>query len=77
MLAPVVPLKQNTSLSFALVEAPQSGLVLLHLLHHLAAQIHHGLIVTDGQDQDMAGRQATFGQSDVTLEQTDVTCLKG
>lgn len=35
VLAPVVPLKQDAALSFALVEALQSRLVLLHLLHHL------------------------------------------
>lgn len=68
MLTSVVPLKQHTALSFAFEEAPQGRLVLLHFLHHLGAQIHHGLVVADGQDQHMAGGQRTFSQSQVTLQ---------
>lgn len=68
MLAPVVPLKQHTALSFALVELPQGWLVLLHLLHHLRAQVHHWLVVSDGEDQHMARSQTAFGQREVTLQ---------
>lgn len=70
MLAAVVPLKQHTALPFALVEAPQRRLVLLHLLHHLGAQVHHGLVVADGEDQHVAGRQGAFRQREVTLRST-------
>lgn len=68
MLAPVIPLKEHTALSFALVKAPQGRLVFLHLLHHLWAQLHHRLVVTDGEDQHMLWSQCAFSQSQVTLQ---------
>lgn len=67
----VIPLKQNTALSPALVEALQSRLVLLHLLHYVWAQIHHGLVVTDGQDQYVARSQAALRHCQVTLQTWD------
>ena len=72
VLAPVVPLEQNTALSFALVEALQGRLVLLHLHHHLWAQLHHGLVVTDGQDQHVVRSQAAFSHGQVTLQSEPV-----
>lgn len=71
MLAPVVPLKQDAALSFALVEVPEGRLVLLHLLHHVGAELHHRLVVADGQDQNVAGGQRAFRQSQVTLPNRD------
>lgn len=68
MLAPVIPLKQDAALSPALVEALQCRLVLLHLLHHLGAQIHHRLVVADGQDQHVAPSQAALGHRQVALQ---------
>lgn len=70
VLAPVIPLKQDAALSFALVEALQRRLVLLHLLHHLGAQVHHRLVVTDGEDQHVVRRQTAFSHGQVTLQPT-------
>lgn len=67
----VVPLKQNTALSSALVEALQGRLVLLHLLHYLWAQIHHRLVVSDGQDQYVARSQAALRHRQVTLQTSE------
>lgn len=68
VLASVIPLKQDAALSSALVEALQGRLVLLHLLHHLWAQIHHRLVVADGQDQHVARSQAALRHRQVTLQ---------
>lgn len=67
----VVPLKQDTALSSALVEALQGRLVLLHLLHYLWAQIHHRLVVTDGQDQYVARSQAALRHRQITLQTSE------
>lgn len=67
----VVPLKQDTALSSALVEALQGRLVLLHLLHNLRAQIHHRLVVTDRQDQYVARSQAALRHRQVTLQTSE------
>lgn len=74
VLASVIPLKQDAALSSALVEASQGRLVLLHLLHHLRAQIHHRLVVADGQDQDVARSEASLRHGQVTL-QTGATAI--
>lgn len=68
VLAPVVPLEQDAALPPAAVEAAQGRLVLLHLLQHLGAQLHHRLVVADGQDQHVSGGQRTLSQSQVALQ---------
>ena len=67
MLAAVVPLERDAALAPALVELVQGGLVLVHLLHHLGGQLHHRLVVADGQHQHVVGGQAALGQRQVTL----------
>ncbi|KAF3859679.1 hypothetical protein F7725_022078 [Dissostichus mawsoni] len=53
--------------SFALVEALQRLPVFLHLLHHLRAQLHHRLVMSDGEDQHVERGQAAFSQRHVFL----------
>ena len=70
VLALVVPLEQHAAGSFALVEALQRLPVFLHLLHHLRAQLHHRLVVSDGEDQHVERGQAAFSQRHVALHNT-------
>ncbi len=68
VLAAVVPLKQDAPLASAFTELLDSTLVFLHLFNHLRSQLHHWLVMSDGQQENMVGGETSLSQSHVTLE---------
>lgn len=73
MLAAVVSLEQDAAPAAARVQFPGGVFVFLQLFGRLRRQLHHRLVVSDGQEQHVVRGEAAFSQRHVTLRRKHTT----